>query len=344
MKRSLFVFICLLFAVGMVAQPPARRKAQAEKKEAEKKAAVSERARLQFPSQFSMPEDVVWRRDIYRQLDLTKDRNAALYYPIEPQGNQVNLFTYIIRLLLDGKITAYEYQLSGNEVFKDSEKLNLTEFLNRHKIHYTQNGGKIIVDDVDIPSAEVLSYYIKESTYFDQHTSSSHTKVTAICPVLHRRDDYGVAVQKYPLFWLRYDDISSQLAMGTLMTSNLNNAATMSMDDYFVTNMYEGDIYKTTNMQGRLLSDYCVDEKSMKDEQKKIESQISDFDQHLWTVPANPADSTAATTVEKKKTSVKSARVARTRTSSTKTKSIKAKVPKSGGSSAPRASVRRQRH
>ena len=40
-----------------------------------------------------MPDDVVWKRDIYRQLDLTKDKNAPMYYPVEPMGKQVNLFT-----------------------------------------------------------------------------------------------------------------------------------------------------------------------------------------------------------------------------------------------------------
>lgn len=346
MKRYLAVLICSFFGLSMIAQPPARRKAQAEKKEAAK-TAVSERAKLQFPVQLQMPADVAWRRDIYRMLDLTKDRNAALYYPVEPQNGQSNLFTYLFRLLLEGKISAYDYQLSGNETFAEADKLKLNEFLDRYHIYYQNKAGNISVDDSDIPSAEVLSYFIKESTYFDQHTSTSHTKVTAICPVLHRAGDFGGAAQKYPLFWLRYDDVSGLLAKGTLMTSNLNNAATMSMDDYFATNQYEGEIYKTTNMQGRQLADYCSDEKAMKEEQKKIESQIADFDKHLWSVPQAPADTvTTATVTDKKKEStktVRSVRSSRVRTSSAaKTKAPKAS--KGGGGSAPRASVRRQRH
>ena len=38
-----------------------------------------------------MEEDVVWRRDIYRELKLTEDANAGLYYPTEPVGSQMNL-------------------------------------------------------------------------------------------------------------------------------------------------------------------------------------------------------------------------------------------------------------
>lgn len=48
-------------------------------------------AQRQYPGSPGLPEDVVWMREIYRTLDLTKDTNGALYYPVEPQGNKMNL-------------------------------------------------------------------------------------------------------------------------------------------------------------------------------------------------------------------------------------------------------------
>ena len=45
------------------------------------------RASLMFPTTVEQPADASWRRDIYRELDLTKDENAALYYPVEPMAN-----------------------------------------------------------------------------------------------------------------------------------------------------------------------------------------------------------------------------------------------------------------
>ena len=74
-----------------------------------------------------MPDDVVWKRDIYRQLDLTKDKNAPMYYPVEPMGRQVNLFTYLFRLILTGRINAYSYKLDGNESFDEKDKLPVKE-------------------------------------------------------------------------------------------------------------------------------------------------------------------------------------------------------------------------
>ena len=49
---------------------------------------------------------------IVREIDLTEDANAGLYYPVEPVGSQMNLFTYIFKLVMKRSITAYEYRLS----------------------------------------------------------------------------------------------------------------------------------------------------------------------------------------------------------------------------------------
>lgn len=52
-----------------------------------------------------MSGDVVWRRDVYRELDLNDEANAALYYPVEPNGQQVNLFTLLFKLIMQGLTT-----------------------------------------------------------------------------------------------------------------------------------------------------------------------------------------------------------------------------------------------
>ena len=71
---------CMVQAVS--AQAPKRR---AEQQAAQRSNAntLTPRAQIEFPTMAPMPEDVVWRRDIYRVLDLTEDANAGLYYPVE---------------------------------------------------------------------------------------------------------------------------------------------------------------------------------------------------------------------------------------------------------------------
>ena len=200
---------------------------------------MTRRAQLMFPTAIEMPEDVVWRRDIYREIDLMQDANAGLYYPVEPIGRQLNLFTYVFKLALNGYIPVYEYRLDGNEAFTDSARVQIKTVLDNYHIFYEEQDGKIRVDNSDIPSAEVKSYYLKESAYFDQANSSFHRKVIAFCPVMTRDDDFGGEPSKYPLFWVRYSDVEPFLTRQEVMTSDLNNAATMTLADYFTLNRYE---------------------------------------------------------------------------------------------------------
>ena len=95
MSKILFFLIMVCMAQGRWAQPAARRRQQQTQQSNANN--VTERARIMFPTEQSMPEDVVWRRDIYREIDLTQDANAGLYYPVEPIGNLMNLFTYIFK-------------------------------------------------------------------------------------------------------------------------------------------------------------------------------------------------------------------------------------------------------
>ena len=180
MNKFLAILLAALFCADIAsAQPAARRREQAQQQQ-QKDQGLSVRAQISFPTQKAMDEDVTWRRDIYREIDLTEDANAGLYYPVEPVGSQMNLFTYIFKLVMKRSITAYEYRLDGNEVFDDAAKVNLKSLLDNYHIFYERTDRGIRIDDSDIPSREVTAYYVKEATYYDDRNSAFHTKVLAL--------------------------------------------------------------------------------------------------------------------------------------------------------------------
>ena len=349
MRRLIFIIMIGCFCMAAQAQPEARR--QQQQAQAAKKSNANNmttRAQISFPTQKAMDEDVVWRRDIYREITLTDEANAGLYYPVEPVGSQMNLFTYIFKLVLRRSVTAYEYRLDGNEVFSDDSKINLKSFLDNYHIFYERTDRGIRIDDSDIPSREVTAYYIKESTYFDDRNAAFHTKVLAICPILKRDDDFGDGGTSYPLFWVKYDDLAPYLTKQTIMTSNLNNAAVMSMDDYFTKNMYKGKIYKTTNMLGKTLAQYCPTDSAMAKEQKRIEKELADFEQNLWGKP-EPKDSLdSIARIDKKAAKALAKKNRRARGSSSSAAKVKKSRPSSSSSGSSsgsaRVTVRRQRH
>ena len=359
-RFELLFFISYFLFSPAGAQPKARRQQQQQQAQQrqqkgqtqQQNQGMSMRARLMFPTAVDMPEDVVWRRDIYREIDLNQNANGGLYYPVEPIDKQLNLFTYVFKLALNGYVPVYEYRLDGNELFTDSAKVQMKTILDNFHIYYEEKDGKIRVDNSDIPSAEVKLYYLKESAYFDQANSTFHRKVLAICPVMLREDDFGGEAAKYPLFWVKYSDLAPYLSRQTVMTSNLNNAAMMSMEDYFTLNRYEGKIYKTNNMLGKTLAQYCPTDSALQQEQKRIEAELKAFEEKIFgdkqrkdsldsISRLTPADLKAARKARKGKDATVTAK-----SSSSSRRSKAAKAPKSSVSSSgtSRVSVRRQRH
>ena len=354
MKRILFLLMITLTAGAVVAQPKKSRvprasaaQQQQAKKQGSQSQGVTRRMQISYPVALDMPEDVVWRRDIYRELNLQDEANSGLYYPVQPQGKQLNLFTYIFKLAQNGYIPIYEYSVAndGNDDFSDASKVQLKTVLDNFHIYYEEQDGKLKIDNSDIPSAEVMKYYLKESAYYDQSNATFHIKPLALCPIMMREDDFGGEATQYPLFWVRYADLEPYLSRQTIMTSNVNNAAVMSMDDYFTLNKYQGKIYKTNNMLGKTLAQIAGgDTAKYTKEQQRIEAELEAFKNNIFgdKLKRDSLDSIADAHPANVKAAAKKERKAKTKTekASRRTKSSSSSV----SSSAARVSVRRQRH
>jgi len=339
-----------LTAGAVVAQPKKSRvlqaqQAQQKKQQGTSSSSMTRRMQISYPVAFDMPEDVVWRRDIYREVNLNDDANAGLYYPVQPEGKQMNLFTYIFKLAQNDYIPIYEYSIAndGNDVFTDQTKVQLKTVLDDRHIFYEEKDGKLKVDNSDIPSQEVTKYYLKESAYYDQSNSSFHIKVLALCPIMYDKD-FGTE----PLFWVKYSDLEPFLSRQTIMTSNFNNAAVMSLDDYFTLNKYDGKIYKTNNMLGKTLIQMVDgDATRLTEEQKRIEAELEAFKNNIFGDKAkrDSLDSIANIHPQNVKAMAKAKKTTAAKVpKAKKEKTSRSSSTTSAASPAARVSVRRQRH
>jgi len=343
MVVTLSFIICHLSLSEAQAQPRQRRNQQAQQTQQQQntqQGGMTQRMRLQYPTALDMPEDVVWRRDIYREINLMDEENAGLYDPVEPQGRRLNLFTYVFKLALNGYIPVYEYNLDGNEVLEPQAKVEIKSILDNYSIYYTEEGGKLKVDNSDIPSAEVKMYYLKECAYYDQANTTFRIKPIAFCPVMVREDDFGDEATKYPLFWVKYSDVEPYLSRQSVKTSDVNDAAQMTLDDYFTLNKYRGKIYKTANRLGRTLAQVANgDTTKLSAEQRRIEAELEAFRKNIFGDPArrDSLDSLANVNPKADKAVTKKKRERSSRRE-------RASGGSSGGSQPARVSVRRERH
>ncbi len=310
--------------------------------------------------------DRQWMRVIYRSIDLDKDKNAALYFPEEPIEGQENLFRIIMRLLANNTIPAYEY-LDGREIFTDQYRIKTRDVLDRFYIPYTEAKGsteknpRFTIDPSDVPTNEVLSYYVVEHWEFDTRHNRLRPVVEAICPVLHRSGDFGGDALKYPMFWVKFSDLRPYLAAQAIFVDDDNNLPTCSYDDFFTLNMYDGDIYNTRNLKNKSMVQQYPDPDALKRAQDSIQSRLDNFESKLW-VPTREeviaarearealeagADSTeVAKATEKTSNTRATRRSAKRSAKAPKEKKVKERKPKeikSSSSSNAARSVRRRR-
>lgn len=248
---------------------------------------LSVRAQSLYDTQDASDADIPWMRVIYRQIDLTQEQNLPLYYPEESTADQENLFRIVMKLLANNQIPAYEY-LDGREIFTDEYRIKVREMFDRFHILYAEAKGyseknpRFTIEESDIPANEVLSYYILEKWIFDRRSSQVKPSIEAICPVLHRTGDFGGEPVKYPMFWVKYNDIRPYIARQYILASNENNIAQYNYDDYFQMRMYDGEIYKTQNLRNQSLMQMYPNDSIRKQAQDSIETQLKNFNDNLW--------------------------------------------------------------
>ena len=315
--------------------------------------------------------DLTWMRVIYRSLDLSKEKNMALYYPEESTENQENLFRIIMRLLANDQLAAYEY-LDGREVFTEQYKIKVKDMLDRFHILYTEAKGssekhpRFSIEESDVPANEVLSYYVLERWEFDRVNNRMKQRVEAICPVLHRSGDFGGEAVRYPMFWVKFDALRPALSQQYIFTDDDNNLPKYSLDDYFNLAMYDGEIYKTRNLQNKSMMQLYPDPDDMKRAQDSIDNRLHTFDKHLWVptreelqaaaeareeaeAKANEIESRDGSDASDDKAEVKESRSARGNKSATKstkkkkTTKVKQRKVKTNNSSSAARSVRRRK-
>ena len=277
--------VCAVAGWAQVENAGGVRKRSEKDKQPVQQNGVTERMQGFFTSKDTHEADLSYMREIYRQLDLEKPENSPLYYPEDVIDGQKNLFRLILDLVVDGSVPAYEY-LDGREVFTDNYKVNVPEMLDRFGIYYTQQGSggknpRYVIEEADVPTGQVLNYYIIEKWEFDRRSNRMKTRVEAICPVLNRMSDYG-SDARYPMFWVKYDQLRPYLASQYVFLTDDNNLARYSLDDYFNLGMYQGDIYKTRNLRNLSMNQMYPDPDDLARAQDSIDNRLKNYGKNLW--------------------------------------------------------------
>ncbi|MBQ0076035.1 MAG: gliding motility protein GldN [Bacteroidales bacterium] len=250
-------------------------------------------------------EDVVWRRDIYRIIDMRQKQNYQLYFPVEPDDPT---YMSLYRLIVDAV-------QNGMTIFRRSERvlkpvLSMENIVPRNEIKDQFMVGGIGELDREDETSYVLNYdsiadtfsfqpynyntYVRnqlkyllyEVIFFDKSTSRMYRKIVALAPL---QPDQASGDEESPAefmrtsvkFWVLYDQLRPYLASHYLIPSQ-NEAKRVTFEEFFEKRLFSSYIVGEGNIYNRMILDYCLTEKDAKQEQDRIEYELLTFEQDLW--------------------------------------------------------------
>lgn len=254
-------------------------------------------------------EDVVWRKMVMRIVDLRELTNRSLYYPVDniSETSQKNLFAIIFKNWAEGKLPSYQ---KGGDTDLDIPDFTAENIVNpdstivkwQRNEHMSANPAiesGDIYGIINALSKGVIKYAIQEIWYFDKSTSTVQNKIIAISPLFDI--NYGPWNNLGPTEamlggngywgWFSYEQLRPFLQQEYVRMNGKNIAPLVNFEDFFTKRMFNGYIIRDYDLKSTRLDENSSEDGSytqedvlkIKQEQDRIENEILNFEQDLWS-------------------------------------------------------------
>jgi len=241
--------------------------------------------RKPIPFQYMREADVMWSRVLWRRVDLTEKRNLSLYYPTEDMEDRKSLIQLMMWGIKNKSLTPF-----STDEFVSQYTLNEIDERFGAGIDTTydidpETGETIpIITKKPADISEVKELMVKERWIFDKQRSVMECRIIGLAPirVYYRDDDLDQEEARFKiLFWVFFPEARNIFASQAIYNEQ-NQSQEITFDDFFVKRMFEGWIFKESNVyDNRLIQDYKTGLDVLL-EGEKIKDEIFSFEHELW--------------------------------------------------------------
>ena len=231
--------------------------------------------------------DAMYKKRVWRVIDLREKINLNLYYPTAPIKDRMSLIDLLLNGIANEGITAYN---TDDDRF--TQPMSRTQIettfgaVEKTQSYVDENGDEqTITVKGDINSTEVKQYWLKEDWFFDRKHSTMNVRIIGLSPirfyVKEGDDSEDAEVRKAYVCWIYFPEVRRILADHEVFNNN-NDAERRTFDDIFFKRYFNSFIVKVSNVyDDRGISEYSLGIQSLL-EAEALKKQITDYEQDLW--------------------------------------------------------------
>jgi len=259
-------------------------------------------------------DDIVWSKVLYKVVDMRDKQNQQLFFPIRPTATYRNFFRVIMDALLEGNLRAFghrDFDISPDfsyQIQKDSLEYVFVDCIWNPDDNTPINSSLVFYDELTNRGEfnnfiyedyvrKQNKFLVKEVVFFNKHYSRLYSKIEAIAPLYFHNEtnvtvintggfnksgeSYWNALVTSVTCWVLYDELRPYMAKQYIIPKN-NAVQRTTYDDFFSKKMYFSYLLGDENMQNRLLLQSYTSPDRIRREQKRIETEMLNFEQDLW--------------------------------------------------------------
>ncbi len=238
-----------------------------------------------LPWQSLRENDVMWKKRVWREIDIREKQNMAFRYP----GDDYTGGGYFIEIILDavkkGKIKAYSNvdDRFTNALTKDQILEMMIGQPDTNEVVDPIDGTvKIVITRREFNPDLITKYRIKEDWMFDRNLGRMVVRIIGIAPFKDVIDENtGIFRASQAVFWLYYPEIRPMLAQYEVFNPE-NDVARMTWHDYFEGRFFSSKVVKTSNPFDLSYSNRRMSPLEALYEGEKAEEMLFNKEHDMW--------------------------------------------------------------